>query len=211
MLTGSWSWDACITRRTGASLLRNRGVFLAPRLGLMNLWGKVQAAASVFRGRLAGHGDVRLGPGVKLRIGNGQLRTGGRVTIGRDTLIGVNGAEVGATLHIGADTRIGAQSVINVACGLSIGAACELSWRVQILDTDFHTLAHEDGRHSTQAKPIKIGNHVLVGTGVIILKGVTIGDGAVIGAGAVVSRDVPANSIAAGNPAQVVGSIADWH
>jgi acetyltransferase-like isoleucine patch superfamily enzyme len=177
----------------------------------MNLWGKVQTGASVVRGRLAGHGDIRLEPGVKLRIGNGQLRTAGRVTIGRDTLVGVNGAETRATFHIGAGTRIGAQSVINVASGLSIGQACELSWRVQILDTDFHTLTHEDGRQTIPAKPIKIGNHVLIGTGVIILKGVTIGDGAVIGAGAVVSRDVPANSIAVGNPAQIVGSIVGWN
>jgi galactoside O-acetyltransferase len=39
---------------------------------------------------------------------------------------------------------------------------------------------------------------------VIILKGVTIGEGAIVGAGSVVTKDVPAWSVAAGNPAKVV-------
>lgn len=54
--------------------------------------------------------------------------------------------------------------------------------------------------------PIRVGNDVWIGAGAIILKGVTIGDGAVVAAGAVVSRDVPAYSIVAGNPARVVKS-----
>lgn len=51
---------------------------------------------------------------------------------------------------------------------------------------------------------VKIGNNVWIGGRVIILKGVTIGDNAVVGAGAVVTRDVPANSIVAGNPATII-------
>ena len=41
----------------------------------------------------------------------------------------------------------------------------------------------------------------------IIVKGVTLGNRVVIGAGSVVTKDVPAYSIAAGNPARVVGTI----
>jgi maltose O-acetyltransferase len=41
----------------------------------------------------------------------------------------------------------------------------------------------------------------------MILKGVTLGDRAVIGAGAVVTKDVPAYSMAAGNPARIVRTI----
>jgi acetyltransferase-like isoleucine patch superfamily enzyme len=40
-----------------------------------------------------------------------------------------------------------------------------------------------------------------------ILKGVTLGDRVIIGAGSVVTKDVPAYSIAAGNPARIVGAI----
>ena len=55
--------------------------------------------------------------------------------------------------------------------------------------------------------PISIGDRVWVGSGAIILGGVTIGDEAVIGAGAVVTKDVPARTIVAGNPAKVIRSI----
>ncbi len=53
-------------------------------------------------------------------------------------------------------------------------------------------------------RPVSIGNDVWIGARVIILPGVTIGDGCVIGAGAVVTKDVPAYSVCAGNPAKVV-------
>lgn len=56
--------------------------------------------------------------------------------------------------------------------------------------------------------PIHIGNHAWIGAGAIILPGVTIGDNVVIGAGSVVTRDIPANSIAVGNPCRVIREIS---
>ncbi len=58
-----------------------------------------------------------------------------------------------------------------------------------------------------QAKPIVIGNNVWVGGNVVILPGVTVGDNAVIGAGAVVAKDIPADSLALGNPCRVVRTV----
>lgn len=54
------------------------------------------------------------------------------------------------------------------------------------------------------AKPIRIGSDVWIGGGAKILPGVTVGDNAVIGAGSVVTRDVPPNTVVAGNPARVI-------
>jgi lipopolysaccharide O-acetyltransferase len=52
--------------------------------------------------------------------------------------------------------------------------------------------------------PVKIGCNVWIGEQVCILPGVTIGDGAIVGAGSVVTKDVPARSIVAGNPAKII-------
>jgi maltose O-acetyltransferase len=52
-----------------------------------------------------------------------------------------------------------------------------------------------------------IEENVWIGGGAILLPGVTIGRNAVVGAGAVVSRNVPANTVVAGNPARVIREI----
>ncbi len=55
----------------------------------------------------------------------------------------------------------------------------------------------------TQTAPVIIGKNVWIGGGTIILPGVTIGDNTVIGAGSVVTKDIPAVTIAYGNPCKV--------
>ncbi|WP_047047183.1 sugar O-acetyltransferase [Vibrio mexicanus] len=55
--------------------------------------------------------------------------------------------------------------------------------------------------------PITIGDSVWIGAGAIILDGVTIGDRTIIGAGSVVTKDIPADSVAVGNPCRVVKTI----
>lgn len=55
-----------------------------------------------------------------------------------------------------------------------------------------------------EAEPIYIGKNVWITSRCIILGGVRIGDNSVIGAGSVVTKDIPANCLAAGNPARVI-------
>jgi acetyltransferase-like isoleucine patch superfamily enzyme len=76
-----------------------------------------------------------------------------------------------------------------------------------ILDKDFHFMGEGFScvsECSKNSKPIKIGRGCFIGSRSMILKGVTLGDRAVVGAGAVVTKDVPAYSVAAGNPARIV-------
>ena len=55
--------------------------------------------------------------------------------------------------------------------------------------------------------PITIEDNVWLGGSVVVCPGVTIGENSIIGAGAVVTRDIPANSIAVGNPARVIRAL----
>ena len=177
----------------------------------MNIWGIIRSAESRVRAATLGMPGARVDRETKITVKNGNIHAGPGLVVGKGTHVAVIGtSEAPALMSVGSRTRIGARSRINVRSGLTIGDNCEFSWLVQILDTDFHTLTYADGRTSDPTKPIKIGSHVLIGTGAIILKGVTIGDNAVIGAGSVVSRDVPANVVVSGNPAEIRGGIRGW-
>ena len=59
------------------------------------------------------------------------------------------------------------------------------------------------------AKPITIGSDCWIASNVVVCAGVTIGEGCVIGAGSVVTRDIPPNSLAAGNPCRVIREITE--
>lgn len=78
----------------------------------------------------------------------------------------------------------------------------------------FYTAGHpinpeERNKGLEYARPITVGNNVWIGAGVCVLPGVAIGDNSVIGAGSVVVSDIPANSIAVGNPCKVIKSISE--
>ncbi|MDE6144954.1 MAG: sugar O-acetyltransferase, partial [Muribaculaceae bacterium] len=56
-----------------------------------------------------------------------------------------------------------------------------------------------------------IGKNAWIGAGATILPGVTIGDNAIIGAASVVTKNVPADTIVAGNPAKFIKHISPRH
>ena len=92
-----------------------------------------------------------------------------------------------------------------------IGDNVKIGANTIILDTDCHAHSFMDRRNyiTDWAEPqeIKIGNDVLIGMNTTILKGVTIGDRAIVGASSVVTKDIPADSVAAGNPARIIKTI----
>lgn len=150
-------------------------------------------------GRIAAHDastQIRLAASAVLRCqGTVHLGPGVRVTVGPN-----------ARLEIGDGTYVTCDSLIIAASSIRIGAACAISWGVQILDTNFHKPA---GDRSGPA-PVEIEDHVWIASNVTILKGVRVGRGSIVAAGAVVTKDVPARSLVAGIPARVVKSDVDW-
>ena len=78
----------------------------------------------------------------------------------------------------------------------------------------FHTSGHPiDSERRNQgleyAYPIVVGDNVWIGAGVQVMPGATIGNNVVIGSGSIVTKDIPANSVAAGNPCRVIRQIKD--
>ena len=90
---------------------------------------------------------------------------------------------------------------------VTIGDDCFLGPNISIYTACHSTNPTERNTRREWAEPVTIGDNVWIGGDVTILPGVTIGDNCTIGAGSVVTRDIPANSIAVGNPARVIKSI----
>ncbi len=94
---------------------------------------------------------------------------------------------------------------ISAAAQVRIGDNCMLASQVYITDSDWHDLYNRIAVGTPL--PVDIGENVWIGDSAIICKGVTIGANTVVGAGSVVTKGLPANVVAAGNPARVIRSL----
>lgn len=117
--------------------------------------------------------------------------------------------EYGTRVAIGARTFVNYDCVMLDVAPITIGAACQVATRVQLL-TATHPIDPEPRRAGWEsAEPIVVGDNVWLGGGAILCPGVTVGDDTVVGAGAVVTRDLPAGVVAAGTPARVLREIGE--
>ena len=128
------------------------------------------------------------------------------------------------TFHYGIHTKIGKGTFINFNftvqddCHVTIGENCNFGPNVTIVTPQHPLLPQErlyllneagERKHLCYAQPVTIGNDCWFGAGVTVCPGVTIGDNCVIGAGSVVTKDIPANSIAAGVPCKVIRTLSE--
>ena len=148
--------------------------------------------------------DVIIQPGTRIRmLTAATISIGDRSVIERRCTLTSEGR-----LIIGADSFVGAGSVIVAAQFIEIGADALIAANVTIRDQNHGTAAGAPYRTQPLATgPIKIGRNVWIGVSSAILKGVTIGEGAIVAAGAVVTKDVAANSVVGGVPARLIKSI----
>ena len=175
-------------------------------------------------------GDGTVNRGIILRLDKPENRK--FLLIGADSIVAGNfifessegQVKIGNHSYVDGGTLISRSSI-------EIGNYVTIAWGGTFYDHDSHSLDYmmrrkdiddelEDIRNGqnfiehkdwsvVNSKPIKICDDAWIGMNVIILKGVTIGEGAVVGAGSVVTKDVPAWTVVAGNPAKVVKELKE--
>lgn len=112
--------------------------------------------------------------------------------------------DYGYQIHIGRGSFINFGAVFLDVAPITLGEDVQVGPNVQFLTATHPVEAAARRAKWESAKPIIVADNVWLGGGVIILPGVSIGENTVVGAGAVVTKDLPANVVAAGNPARVV-------
>jgi len=131
--------------------------------------------------------------------------------------------------EIGDDTKIGA--FVEIQKGARIGHRCKVSSHsficegvtvedevfighgVIFINDRFPRATTVEGTLQTEADwacvPTRVKQGASIGSGATILCGVEIGERAIIGAGAVVTKDVPPDTVVAGNPARMLRGVAE--
>jgi len=149
----------------------------------------------------------------------------GDVVLGKDVrlskFINLYGCTIGDETKIGAFVEIQKNSSVGKRCkisshtficeGVTIEDGVFIGHGVTFINDSFPRATNSGGVLQSEADwkvertVIKAG--ASIGSGATILSKVTIGENAMVGAGSVVTRDVPANTIVAGNPARIIRSL----
>ena len=181
-------------------------------------YARFQVAADQFRRTLIIGSENMIGPNAWCRnMGTDSIIQLGNGVICRGTLCIEKGA-VNARLLVGDNVYIGDDCIISCLEHIKIGEYVMLAHGVQIFDNDSHQLdasmREQDfrtlsgrspiPRQPVAKAPIIIGDRVWIGFNTAIMKAVTIGEGAIIGAMSVVTKDIPAWTLVAGNPAKII-------
>jgi acetyltransferase-like isoleucine patch superfamily enzyme len=112
----------------------------------------------------------------------------------------------GGRIDIGDYCLISPGVRLDSACHIEVGNNTMIAAGAYLTDADWHDLYDRTRIIGSYAR-ITLADNVWIGDGAIVCKGVSIGANSVIGAGSVVTRDIPANVVAAGNPAAVIRAL----
>jgi len=148
--------------------------------------------------------DVKLGNNVKLA----HFVNLYGCEIGENTKIGTF-VEIQKGARVGSNCKI--QSHTFICEGVTIEDDCFIGHNVTFINDLYPRATKEDGKLETEADwvcvPTLVKRGASIGSSATLLCGITIGENAIVGAGSLVSKDVPPNTIVAGNPARVLKRI----
>jgi len=148
--------------------------------------------------------DVKLGKNVKIH-----------------KFVNLYGCEVGDNTKIGCFVEIQKNARIGRYCkvsshtficeGVTIEDNVFVGHNVTFINDTYPRATNDEGRLQTEedwkVEPILVKKGASIGSGSTILSNVTIGENAIVGAGSVVTKEVPPNTIVAGNPAKILRRI----
>lgn len=156
-----------------------------------------------------------VGPGLRIEElpyiqGTGRIVLGSSVRLSGKPAISFSRAlRSDPEFQVGDNTFIGHACSFSIAERVSIGRDCLLAAGVAVMDMDGHPLDAAERRAgrptpSEQISAVTIGDDVWIGGGTLVLKGVSIGNRAIVAARSVVTKDVPPDTVVAGNPARII-------
>jgi acetyltransferase-like isoleucine patch superfamily enzyme len=148
--------------------------------------------------------DVRLGKNVKLA----KFINLYGCTIGDNTKIGTF-VEIQKNAVVGKNCKISSHTFI---CeGITIEDNVFIGHNVTFINDKYPRATTQNGKLQTEAdwtvETTVVKKGVSIGSGCTILANVSIGENAILGAGSVITKDVPPNTIVAGNPAKILRKI----
>ncbi|GEL12761.1 maltose O-acetyltransferase [Lapidilactobacillus concavus DSM 17758] len=117
--------------------------------------------------------------------------------------------DYGFNVHLGKNFYGNYELIILDTAAVTIGDNVMIGPRVSLLTAGHPTPVDIRNSGIEYGHPITIGNNVWIGGNVVVNPGVTIGDNSVIGSGSVITKDIPANTIAVGNPCHILREISD--
>jgi len=148
-------------------------------------------------------GPVFFGRKLQLQIGREA-----KVKFGRFSWIG-DGTKIRChegVVEIGAKTVLGQECTISAYQSVRIGEQCVIADRAMFIDFDHGVVEVERPirEQGIYKRDVDVGHNVWMGYGACVLRGCRVGDNSVLGTYAVVTKDIPANSVAAGVPARII-------
>jgi len=162
--------------------------------------------------------SIVIGEGTVVKNVQFYLRGSGcHIEIGKDCYLGegtrLHIEDSESVLRIGDRTTVGEAlfAVTEPQSKMMVGSECMIAHDIEIRTGDSHSILDvETGERLNKARDVLIEDHVWIGAYAKILKGVTIQKGSIVALGAIVTKNIPENSIVAGNPAKLVKSGVSW-